>query len=127
MKIGNPKWNVSHEFRKYPEGWVTDEGRDAQLEYRLSILSAVEEDSGTYSCQTPARHEHSVEVIVKAINCPEIPQRRGLTVSSSATQLSARVTLSCANGNALIGSSELICLPSGNWSAPLPVCESKSK
>lgn len=33
--------------------------------------------------------------------------------------------LSCANGNSLIGASEIACLPSGNWSAPLPVCESK--
>lgn len=35
-----------------------------------------------------------------------------------------RVLFSCTNGNALIGTPEITCLPSGNWSAPLPVCES---
>lgn len=65
-----------------------------------------------------------MEVVVKSINCPEIPTRRGLIVSTNETKLSARVLLSCSNGNSLIGSSELFCLPSGNWSAPLPVCES---
>ncbi|XP_028899392.1 uncharacterized protein LOC105217452 isoform X1 [Zeugodacus cucurbitae] len=125
-RFGNPKWNVSHEFRNYSEGWVTeaDEGRDATLEYRLTIFNAIDEDTGVYSCQTPARHEHSVEVVVKAINCPEIPQRRGLIVNTNDTKLSTRALLSCANGNSLIGASELFCLPSGNWSAPLPVCES---
>lgn len=38
--------------------------------------------------------------------------------------MSTRVVLRCTNGNALIGAPEIVCLPSGNWSAPLPVCES---
>lgn len=99
-RFGNPKWNVSHEyrynnfkfkpyflplhtvlmkhisffqilckiFRKYPEGWTTEEGRDPQLEYRLSILHAVKEDSGVYTCSTPARHTHAIEVVVKVYN-----------------------------------------------------------
>lgn len=60
------------------------------------------------------------------VNCPEIPARRGLVVSSGETMLSTHVTLSCANGNSLIGAAEITCLASGNWSAPLPVCESKN-
>lgn len=125
-RFGNPKWNASNSFRTYPEGWVTDadEGRDSSLEYRLSIIKATEEDSGIYTCQTPARHEHSIEVVVKIITCPVIPVRRGLVISINDTKMGTRVNLSCANGNSLIGASELICLPSGNWSAPLPVCES---
>ncbi|TDG44207.1 hypothetical protein AWZ03_009381 [Drosophila navojoa] len=125
-RFGNPKWNVSHTHKNYTEGWVTeaDEGRDSTLEYRLSIFDAVADDTGIYSCMTPARHEHAVEVVVKAINCPEIPIRRGLIVSTNDTKLSTRVLLSCSNGNSLIGASELFCLPSGNWSALLPVCES---
>ena len=51
--------------RKYPEGWSSDEGRDPQLEFRISIMHAVKDDSGTFTCVTPARHTHSVEVIVK--------------------------------------------------------------
>ncbi|XP_062121270.1 uncharacterized protein LOC133835281 isoform X2 [Drosophila sulfurigaster albostrigata] len=125
-RFGNPKWNVSHTFKNYTEGWVTeaDEGRDSTLEYRLSVFDAQAEDSGIYSCMTPARHEHAVEVVVKAINCPEIPIRRGLIVNTNDTKLSTRVLLSCSNGNSLFGASELFCLPSGNWSALLPVCES---
>ncbi|XP_033250074.1 uncharacterized protein LOC108163900 isoform X1 [Drosophila miranda] len=125
-RFGNPKWNVSHVHKNYTEGWVTeaDAGRDSSLEYRLSIFDASHDDTGFYSCMTPARHEHAVEVVVKAINCPEIPIRRGLIVNTNDTKLSTRVLLSCANGNSLIGASELFCLPSGNWSAPLPVCES---
>lgn len=124
-RFGNPKWNVSHTYRIYPEGWVKDEGRDSTLEYRLSVVHAVEDDSGIFTCQTPARHDHSVDLVVKAVACPEIPARRGLTLSSNETKLSTRVALSCANGNSLIGAGELVCLPSGNWSAPLPVCESR--
>uniref|UniRef100_A0A6P4EHA5 LOW QUALITY PROTEIN: uncharacterized protein LOC108042246 n=1 Tax=Drosophila rhopaloa TaxID=1041015 RepID=A0A6P4EHA5_DRORH len=125
-RFGNPKWNVSHTHKNYTEGWVTeaDEGRDSTLEYRLSIVDAASDDSGFYSCMTPARHEHAVEVVVRAINCPEIPMRRGLIVNTNDTKLSTRALMSCANGNSLIGASELFCMPSGNWSAPLPVCES---
>ncbi|XP_061388329.1 sushi, von Willebrand factor type A, EGF and pentraxin domain-containing protein 1 [Musca vetustissima] len=123
-RFGNPKWSVSHDYKNYSEGWVTEEGRDPTLEYRLTIADAQTDDSGIYSCETPARHKHSVEIVVKSINCPEIPTRRGLIVSTNETKLSVRVLLSCSNGNSLIGSSELFCLPSGNWSAPLPVCES---
>ncbi|KXJ69876.1 hypothetical protein RP20_CCG025560 [Aedes albopictus] len=64
-RFGNPKWNVSHDYRKYPEGWSSDEGRDPQLEYRISIMHAVKDDSGIFTCVTPARHTHAVEVIVK--------------------------------------------------------------
>ncbi|XP_021700723.1 sushi, von Willebrand factor type A, EGF and pentraxin domain-containing protein 1 [Aedes aegypti] len=123
-RFGNPKWNVSHDYRKYPEGWSSDEGRDPQLEYRISIMHAVKDDSGIFTCVTPARHTHAVEVIVKPVHCNEIQVRRGLSASTSETMMGIRVLFSCTNGNALIGTPEITCLPSGNWSAPLPVCES---
>ena len=50
---------------KYPEGWSSDEGRDPQLEFRISIMHAVKDDSGSFTCVTPARHTHTVEVVVK--------------------------------------------------------------
>lgn len=126
-RFGNPKWAVSHAFRNYThtEGWVTEEGRDSTLEYRLSIVDAVEDDSGVFTCSTPARHDHRVHVIVRAIRCAEIPARRGLKANINETRFGTKVQLSCINGNSLIGSNELVCMPSGNWSAPLPVCESK--
>uniref|UniRef100_A0A182QAR0 Sushi domain-containing protein n=1 Tax=Anopheles farauti TaxID=69004 RepID=A0A182QAR0_9DIPT len=123
-RFGNPRWNVSHDYRKYPEGWSSDEGRDPQLEFRISIMHAVKDDSGSFTCVTPARHTHTVEVIVKAVHCNEIQVRRGLSASTAETMMGTRVLFSCTNGNALIGTPEISCLPSGNWSAPLPVCES---
>lgn len=110
--------------KKYQEGWNTDEGRDSTLEYRLSIFSAEPQDSGVYTCMTPARHYHAVIVEVKAVHCNEITPRRGLALSTTATQLGTKVQFSCNNGNALIGTPEIACLASGNWSGPLPICES---
>lgn len=133
--------------RKYPEGWTTDPGRDSQLEYRLSIYHASKDDSGMFTCETPARHTHSVEIIVKgifqliksfddlfpvcnfiftlAVHCPVVPTRRGLTVNTQSTKMNTQLKFTCVNGNALIGAQEITCLPSGNWSAPFPVCESE--
>lgn len=71
------------------------------------------------------RHDHTVEVLVRPIQCPEIPNKRGLKVNVNDTKLGTKIQLSCLNGNSLIGASELTCMPSGNWSSPLPVCESK--
>ncbi|XP_050520065.1 sushi, von Willebrand factor type A, EGF and pentraxin domain-containing protein 1 isoform X2 [Daktulosphaira vitifoliae] len=122
-RFGTPLWNVSHSFRKYPEGWTTDPGRDPNLEYRLSIYHASRDDSGVFSCITPTRHTHSVEIIVKAVHCPSIPSKRSLTIGSQNTKLNTRVTFSCAKGYNLIGASEINCLPSGNWSDPIPSCE----
>ncbi|XP_071053370.1 sushi, von Willebrand factor type A, EGF and pentraxin domain-containing protein 1 isoform X3 [Onthophagus taurus] len=122
-RFGNPNWTVSHDYRKYPQGWTADPGRDSQLEYRLSILHASKDDSGIFTCETPARHTHSVEIIVRAVHCPVIPQRRGLSVNTQSTKMNTRLKFTCVNGNALIGTAEVACLPSGNWSAPFPVCE----
>lgn len=66
------KYTYLHDFniiirsdRTYPEGWTTDPGRDSSLEFRLSIINAVKEDSGIYRCETPARQSHQVEIIVE--------------------------------------------------------------
>ncbi|CAG0888039.1 unnamed protein product [Darwinula stevensoni] len=64
-KFGKPEWEVSHGHRDYPEGWTTDENRDTNLEYRLSIYHAQKNDSGVFACRAPNRHKHSVEVVVK--------------------------------------------------------------
>lgn len=48
-----------------------------------------------------------------------------MIVSTQSTKMNTHVRFSCANGNALIGAPEIVCLPSGNWSSPFPICESK--
>ena len=37
--------------------------------------------------------------------------------------MNTQVGFSCANGNTRIGAHQMTCLPSGNWSAPMPHCE----
>lgn len=66
-----------------------------------------------------------MHLLFPAVHCPVIPQRRGLTSDTQSTKMNTRVAFSCKNGNALIGSPEIVCLPSGNWSSPYPICESK--
>ncbi|XP_037078630.1 sushi, von Willebrand factor type A, EGF and pentraxin domain-containing protein 1-like [Pollicipes pollicipes] len=122
-KFGSPSWEVSHQFRTYPHGWTTEEGRDSNLEYRLSIYHAQAEDSGSYTCVTPPRHRHGVHIVVKAVHCPVVPERPGLYKSTHDTRMNTQVTFTCANGNTLIGAHQMNCLPSGNWSAPMPHCE----
>lgn len=125
MKLPLMIFFMSRETKEYTEGWNTDEGRDSTLEYRLSIFSADAQDSGVYSCMTPARHAHAVVVEVKAVHCGEITPRRGLALSTTATQMGTKVQFSCNNGNALIGTPEIVCLASGNWSSSIPICESE--
>lgn len=67
----------------------------------------------------------NILIPISEVHCPPVPQRVGLTVNTKSTKMNTRLLFSCVNGNALIGAQEVICLPSGNWSAPFPVCESK--
>lgn len=64
-------------------------------------------------------------ILFTAIHCPVVSNRRGLIVNSQSTKMNTKLQFSCANGNSLIGAAEIVCLPSGNWSAPFPICESK--
>ncbi|XP_022257368.1 protein lev-9-like, partial [Limulus polyphemus] len=63
-KYGAPKWEVNHSYRKYPEGWTNEPGRDSHLEYRLSIYNAQKDDSGQFTCISPMGHRHSVNLVV---------------------------------------------------------------
>jgi hypothetical protein len=58
------------------------------------------------------------------VHCPKIVASEGLTVSDPSSHgLNAHVHFSCSNGNDLIGTSPLDCLPSGHWSDPIPACQ----
>ncbi|GLH01650.1 Locomotion-related protein Hikaru genki, partial [Gryllus bimaculatus] len=116
-RFGTPK--------KYPEGWTTDPGRDSQLEYRLSIYHAGRDDSGTFTCVTPTRHTHAVEIIVKGIECADLMNLTDphLRVSILSREVGGRAVFSCAQGYGLRGPHEAICLHTGDWASPLPTCE----
>lgn len=64
-------------------------------------------------------------VISLAVRCPAIPSKKGLIMSTKDIKMNAEVQFSCSNGNALSGADFVTCLPSGNWSATIPTCESK--
>ena len=95
------------ECRKYPIGWATDKDRDDHLEYRLSIFHAQKDDTGIFTCTTPVRYSHSVEIIVHPVHCAPIPERKGLILSSKNTKMGSKVKFSCDNGNSLIGTAEV--------------------
>lgn len=122
-KFGTPKWEISNGEREYPEGWAEDEGRDSTLEYRISIENAETEDSGIYRCVTPARTAHEIQIIVKAIECPKLPENSELIFSSLDNRLGSKVQISCKSGESVVGAKEINCLSSGKWTAPLPRCK----
>ncbi|CAG0888041.1 unnamed protein product [Darwinula stevensoni] len=64
----------------------------------------------------------AIPFLFLAVHCPEIPEQPGLQISTRNTQMKTRVLFSCLNGT-LIGAEEMECLPSGNWSDPIPTCE----
>ncbi|XP_053201311.1 uncharacterized protein LOC128386317 isoform X2 [Panonychus citri] len=123
-KFGTPVWEVDHGHRAYPQGWTTDPARDSTLEYRLSIYHADETDSGTYTCVTPVKHRHSVTIIVKAIFCPELQLPDGIQINTNEIKMNTKVIFNCANNHLmkLNGRDQTICLPSGRWSNPVPIC-----
>ena len=49
------------------QGWTQAPGRNAQLEYRLSIYHARVNDTGTYTCTTPTGKRHTMKVEVKNV------------------------------------------------------------
>ncbi|RWS31978.1 Sushi: von Willebrand factor type A: EGF and pentraxin domain-containing protein 1-like protein [Leptotrombidium deliense] len=146
-KYGNPHWEVSHESREYQHGWTTEPGRDSNLEYRLSIYHIKKEDSGRYTCVTPVKHRHSVDILVKGkhiTECPEINMTSEMvqiiskinrTQSSNSTnrnllqiivhgrRVGSKVTFACPAGYTLEGAHELVCLDTGQWSHSLPECQ----
>ncbi|KAI1289812.1 Protein lev-9 [Halotydeus destructor] len=123
-KFGDPVWQVTHSSKDYVQGWTKEPERDSSLEYRLSIYHTAQDDSGLFTCVTPLKHRHSVEIVVKAVHCPSLPEADGLSRSdTSGTKMNSKVTFKCKDGMRLNGSPEVVCLPSGSWSSPMPSCQ----
>ncbi|GAV05641.1 hypothetical protein RvY_15741 [Ramazzottius varieornatus] len=117
-----PSWTVSHSFRRYSKAWVDLDKRSV---YRLSILHAVEEDSGVFTCLTPRGKAHSIIIKVRSVECPVIvPSIAGLSTNTSSTRMGTSVAFSCMKGTTLHGPKTILCLPTGSWSDVPPTCTS---
>ncbi|XP_042217249.1 complement factor H-like isoform X2 [Homarus americanus] len=117
---------------KYWTGWTTDALRNPQLEFRLALYTTHHGDSGDYTCVTPTGHSHTVTLDIRRVDCPPLNISTGQPGPGPAppnhhpegdTALGTVVTFSCGRGTALIGERQAKCLPSGNWSGPVPSCE----
>ena len=123
-RFGTPSWSTRRARREnYPQGWAQGPGRDATLEYRLSIFQAEVRDTGEFTCTTPTKQSHSINIIVANISCPAISLTAGLVASTTSTILNSRVEFSCNNGNSLLGPPSLTCLPTGQWTEVQPACQ----
>ena len=90
-RFGTPSWSMRRAGREnYPQGWAQGPGRDATLEYRLSIFQAEERDTGEFTCTSPTKLSHSINIIVMNISCPAIFLTRGLVRTTVSTMMNTR-------------------------------------
>jgi len=125
-RAGTPSWSTRRTGRPtedYPQGWAQGPMRDNTLEYRLSIISAEERDTGLYTCTTPLKQSHSINILVMNISCQQVIQTSGLVMSTTSSILNTKVEFECDNGNELQGPDSITCLPTGKWSDIPPACD----
>nr|XP_045606863.1 sushi, von Willebrand factor type A, EGF and pentraxin domain-containing protein 1-like [Procambarus clarkii] len=119
---------------KYWTGWTTDALRNPQLEFRLALYTTHPGDSGHYTCITPTGHAHTVTLDIRRVDCPAVNASEGVRQAGPGattlhyhpqgeTALGTILTFSCDGGSSLVGEGQVKCLPSGNWSAPVPHCQ----
>ena len=90
-RFGTPSWTTRRAGREnYPQGWAQGPGRDATLEYRLSIFQAEERDTGEFTCTTPTKQSHSINIIVMNISCPAIYLTPGLVRTTDSHRMNTR-------------------------------------
>jgi len=66
----------------------------------------------------------SIRVVVSPISCPALALAGGLRASTNITILSTRVIFTCdESSQPLSGPEQITCLPTGEWSAPIPACK----
>jgi len=66
-------------------------------------------------------------IFCTANNCGDPGRPENGNTFGDGFSVGAVVNHTCNIGFALIGASERECLPSGNWSEPLPTCDGKPK
>ncbi|KAL5012580.1 hypothetical protein ScPMuIL_011131 [Solemya velum] len=102
---------------------------EQHLTYRNNILwqtgNAVHSDSGVYNCVNNYHDDqpyNSISVKVKS-RCPTIFNTKTLAVKVNSFYSGGSVEFSCVlNEQRLIGSQVLHCMDDGQWSNPIPTC-----
>lgn len=112
--------------------WNTDPRRDSSLEYTLTFFRAKPEHSRVYTCETPTRQNHSIEIEVMPVSCPSvnISHQPYLRIANNANttsgnELNTVLTFGCLVNATLQGPTSIRCLSSGRWSDEPPRCEVK--
>jgi hypothetical protein len=93
-------------------GWVIHP-RMRNSHYRLSIIYAKLEDSGTYTCSTPHGQHNSLAVIVTTLSCPIIHTSDTLRGNTTDIYIGTVVAFSCPTGFILLGEDTLECRDDG--------------
>ena len=94
-------------------GWVIH-SRMRNSHYRLSIIYAKLEDSGTFNCTTVHGQHNSLAVIVTTLSCPEVQTSDTLKANTSRTHIGTVVEFSCPTGFLLVGEKTQECRDDGN-------------
>jgi hypothetical protein len=81
--------------------------------YRLSIIYAKLEDSGTFNCSTPHGRHNSLAVIVTTLSCPHVHASDTLRANTSNTDIGTVVAYSCPTGFVLRGEPYIECRDDG--------------
>ncbi|XP_023327213.1 locomotion-related protein Hikaru genki [Eurytemora carolleeae] len=118
---GTPQWSWSHNYRDYPTGWLAS-AEYRNWKFRISIVYAKEQDSGTFNCTTPRGLQNSIRVVVTSQLCPVLAQQEYHRLSSLDRYIGVIVNVNCPTGFHTLGSPTLTCRDDGSWSDPLPSC-----
>ena len=94
-------------------GWVIH-SRMKNSHYRLSIIYAKLEDSGSFNCTTVHGQHNSLAVIVTTLSCPEVQTSDTLRANTSRTHIGTVVEFSCPTGFLLVGEKAQECRDDGN-------------
>uniref|UniRef100_A0A915Q664 Uncharacterized protein n=1 Tax=Setaria digitata TaxID=48799 RepID=A0A915Q664_9BILA len=123
---GQPKWEVSTTYRKYPQSWTEIELPEKLLmdAFELTVTAARPEDGGFFHCVLPNGRRNTVKIIVKDQKCMPFTNSTNLQIFYTSPHffVGTVAQFSCGNGFYVDGSRSSICLTSGKWSHSSPKC-----
>lgn len=93
------------------------------------------QEDGTYSGVAPScrgiftehiKHHELIVIRLVVIDCGPLENPKNGIVKFGGTIIGSRATYACNKGFTLMGNSNRICQPTGDWSGQEPTCSSKS-